>query len=127
MAEMPDEMKGQKFFAFMCWVALLGAALILAIDYQIKAQILRESKKAWEGIHAVKGETRGASSTANPAGGLTASDGARHGPQMEMGTVAGETYPDSPEGTPPISRAKTQPRARDGRGRFSADSEPVDS
>jgi hypothetical protein len=32
--------EGEKFFAFMVWVALAGAALILLIDYQMKRQLL---------------------------------------------------------------------------------------
>lgn len=41
--------EGEKFFGFMVWVALIGAALILAIDYTMKRQLLSLAKELREG------------------------------------------------------------------------------
>lgn len=41
--------EGEKFFAFVVWVALVGAALILAIDYVMKQQLLSLAKELREG------------------------------------------------------------------------------
>jgi hypothetical protein len=44
----PDE-AGERavWLAAMVWVALIGAALILVIDYQIKSSILKAANKTW--------------------------------------------------------------------------------
>lgn len=84
--KLPDTKK-LEFLAFMIWVALIGAVLILLIDYQIKAAILKASDKAWRGLDAIKTEQRGFGNTANtgrdnPAGILY-----NDGPEMETRIV----------------------------------------
>jgi hypothetical protein len=59
--------EGEKFFAFMVWVALVGAALILAIDYTMKRQLLSLAKELREGGLNEQGSQAGVPGPIAPA------------------------------------------------------------
>jgi hypothetical protein len=103
--------EGEKFFAFVVWVALVGAALILAIDYIMKKQLLDLAKELREGglnEQAVKG---GFASSANPHGGQRSS----YVPDVPMANDAGMETANDVEHVPfPVRRA-SQPRESNGR------------
>jgi hypothetical protein len=120
MAEMPAPtpamLKRFEFLTVLVWIALIGAVLILAIDFQIKHAILQESEKAWERIDAVKGQARGASATANSNGAVGNSVPGHDGPKMEMGPVGKAGSGGVAEGVPQANgQAKRSPRARNPR------------
>ena len=89
-APLPTSLRRFEFLTFMVWVALAGAALILLIDYQIKHSILQASERAWEGISALEGQTRGIGLAANSNGHKPDSVPGHDGTGVEMGPV-GET------------------------------------
>jgi hypothetical protein len=116
LPKLPDT-KRLEFLAFMIWVGLIGAVLILLIDYQIKRSILQASDKAWRGIDGLKTSQRGSSDTANPfgdnAGGVLNS----HGTEMEARTlVEGVSDPtaemgsgQSANGSGPVRKPRARP------------------
>lgn len=118
----PEQFKAEKFMLAMIWVALIGAGLILAIDYQIKNAILQESRKAWERIHAIeKGTGRpdhsGNSSRAKPG---------RVRPVHDSGVEVEATDPEAPA-APASQKTASNGAARDRTGRFQAKNKPVES
>lgn len=112
--KLPDT-KRLEFLAFMIWVGLIGAILILLIDYQIKQAILQASDKAWRGIDGLKASQRGSSDTANPFGDNSGGVLNSHGPEMETRIVVeGVSDPTSEMGSKQSAngtRPKRSPRA----------------
>lgn len=115
--------EGEKFFAFMVWVALVGAALILAIDYTMKRQLLSLAKELREG--GLNGQTspgRFASPANSPGNNASGNVGV-----LSDNDVSGLEAANATEHLPFPVRAASQPR--EGNGRFAAkeaDSEPRD-
>jgi hypothetical protein len=117
--KMPE---GEKFFAFMVWVALIGAALILAIDYTMKRQLLSLAMELREGglnEQAVKG--RFASAANSPGNNAPGNVGVLSG-----NDDAGMEKKDAPErvafpvrkpGKPRQSNGKFAPKEPDDSGR----------
>jgi hypothetical protein len=126
--KLPDT-KRLEFLAFMIWVALIGAVLILLIDYQIKSAILQASDRAWRGIDGLKTSQRGSSHSANPFGDNTGGVLNSHGTEMETRIVVeGVSDPtaeigsgQSANGTRPVRK----PRA--GNTRIPPTNKPVES
>lgn len=102
--------EGEKFFLFLVYVALVGAALILLIDYQMKRDIVRIGRE----IKSATGSKGGYHGPANHSGNiLPANMGS-----MASGHDAGmETGPDVEHVPFPV---RTAARARDASGRFAA-------
>jgi hypothetical protein len=113
MAEMPKIPEGEKMFAFMVWVALIGAAIILAIDYSTKRQLLALALEVREGLNGQVGQA-GSTGAIDPASNLPIP----HVGHMANSHDASVETGDAVEHTPfPV---RTVERARDERGRFSA-------
>lgn len=105
--------EGEKFFAFMVWVALIGAALILAIDYSTKRQVLNA-------LMELKGEVNGQSSQARFAGPANpnGSGTVRNVGSLANSNDAGLETNDDIEHVPfPV---RTVDRRREANGRFAA-------
>jgi hypothetical protein len=102
--------EGEKFFLFLVYVALVGAALILLIDYQMKRDIVRIGRE----IKGATGSQGGYNSSANHPGNL-------HSPNlggMAGGHDAGMEAGNAVEHDPfPV---RTVARPRDASGRFAA-------
>lgn len=100
--------EGEKFFLFMVYVGLVGAALILLVDYQMKRQLLNVAKE----IRGAQGSQGGYNSPANHSSNI-------HRPNLggvAVGDNAGmETGPDV-EHVPFPTRKAAQPR--DASGKF---------
>ena len=107
-------LKRFEFLTFMIWVALAGAVLILLIDYQIKASILKASERAWEGISALERQARGTNTPTDSNGSVGSGVRGYDGAQVEMGTLAS---PDTGSDSAATSngQAKRSPRARNTR------------
>lgn len=125
LAPPKDSEEKLAFLAFLVWVALVGAAIILVIDYQIKAQILRESKKAWLGINALEREKGGPDHSTGPAPGKPGDLRTGDGTRVEMGTVAESATQNSGRGKTRGPRS-AQPRAGANGTGFSGLSSPVE-
>jgi hypothetical protein len=104
--------EGEKFFAFMVWVALVGAALILAIDYTMKRQLLDLAKELREGgLNGQSSQTRIASPI-DSAGYNTAGNVG----SVSMDDATGLETADAIEHSPfPV---RTVGRTREANGRF---------
>jgi hypothetical protein len=114
--KLPADTKRLEFLAFMIWVGLVGAVLILLIDYQIKGAILKASKRAWEGISAIEAEQRGTNYPTNNAGIDNSIVGDFHGTEVASTTlVEGISDPTSANGSGPFKRT-TRPKPRAGTG-----------
>jgi hypothetical protein len=103
--------EGEKFFAFVVWVALVGAALILAIDYIMKKQLLDLARELREGglnEQAIKGRF---ASAANPHDGKHSS----HVSDVSMANDAGVETENAVEHVPFPIRRIDQPRESNGR------------
>jgi hypothetical protein len=106
--------EGEKFFAFMVWVALVGAALILAIDYTMKRQLLSLAKELREGGLNEQTVQRRFAGPANPNGSQHIS-GVGHVPNSNDAAVEkGDVVEHAPF---PI---RTVDRRREANGRFAA-------
>lgn len=108
MDEMPKNDR-QKFFAVMVWVALIGAAIILVIDYQIKHSLLDLAKQVQGDLHRLEGHNRGRYSGGSVPGtpdpdSVLSGNGDSDGAWLEMA---------------PVDRSgKASVPARDSSGRF---------
>jgi|ERR1700734_2220260 len=100
--------EGEKFFLFLVYVGLVGAALILLVDYTTKRQILAAAKEikdaqrspgGFDGASAHPGNLRGA----NPG-------------SVASGDDAGMETPNDSEHIPFPTRKVAQPR--DASGKF---------
>jgi hypothetical protein len=106
--------EGEKFFAFMVWVALIGAALILAIDYTMKRQLLSLAKELREGGLNGQGSQARTTSPIDPARGNNAGNVS----PVPMANASGLETGDDIEHVPfPI---RTVDRRREANGRFAA-------
>ena len=125
--KLPDT-KRLEFLAFIIWIGLIGAVLILLIDYQIKQAILRESEKAWKGIHGFEASQRGSSHTANSAGDNPSGVLSSHGPEMETRIVVeGVSDPSAANGHEPFRQVpRANPRRGTRRPSVPPGSEPVE-
>lgn len=103
--------EGEKFFAFMVWVALAGAAIILAIDYTMKRQLLDLAKELREGGLNGQGSPARFASPANSPGNNHASN---VGNVPANGNAPVETGNDI-EHVPFPVRSVGQPREANGR------------
>jgi hypothetical protein len=106
--------EGEKFFAFMVWVALAGAALILAIDYMMKRQLLDLAKELREGGLNGQGSTPRFAGPIDPAG----SQPNRNVSTVPMANAARLETGNATEHVPfPV---RTVDRRREANGRFAA-------
>ncbi len=109
--KLPDT-KRLEFLAFMIWVGLIGAVLILLIDYQIKQAILKASDKAWRGIDGLKAGERGSGYPASSIGDHPDSVRNSHGPEMETRIVVeGVSDPTSEMGPAQSANGATSNRS----------------
>jgi hypothetical protein len=101
--KMPPLNKRAEFLVFLVWVALIGAVVILAIDYSIKQSILQSAQEAKGMLDAVKGTKAGPSNSASPTRGEPGGMRSDANTQMEVGIV------------PAQAQANGKPRAANGR------------
>ena len=120
------DVKGENFGKLMIWVALIGAALILAIDYSLKRDLLKLSERAHVYYHASMGDplaqsrvreyeyrrTQDSGSGVPDLAGTSLPDSVGNGTaDVEMGTL--DEYRPFPTGI----RSEDSPK-RDAKGRF---------
>lgn len=105
--------EGQKMFAFMVWVALIGAAIILAIDYTTKRQLLNLALEIREAQNGQVSPARFAGPI-DPANRVSVPD---VGGMANSHDAPVETGNDVEHAPFPIRHTE---RARDERGRFAA-------
>jgi hypothetical protein len=102
--KMPPLNKRAEFLAFMVWIALIAAIIILIIDYSIKQSILDSAQQAKGMLDAVKRPETRSSDSASATGSESRRMRGDADTQMEVGVVP----------TPLASNG----RARQANGRF---------
>lgn len=125
--------EGEKFFLFLVYVALVGAALILLIDYQMKRDIVRIGREIKGAQGSQGGYDRSGNNPANLRGSNLGSVAGSDNAGMETGPdVEHVPFPTRKVAQPRDASGKFGPREPDansgnGRGPIPAANQPVES
>jgi hypothetical protein len=125
--------EGEKFFLFMVYVGLVGAALILLVDYQMKRQLLNVAKEIRGAQRGQGGYDSPSDYPANLRGNDMGRVAASHDAGMETGPdVEHVPFPTRKTPQPRDASGKFGPRELDttsgnGRGPIPAGIDPVES